>query len=379
MSSEALRGKILSVIKSKIDKVTGGSWKVHYAPNISEEIYDCALMEFDCYEPNDDILVIVDTTLSQACDEGMAFTTEALHYKNGHDEAEVFEYAEIENMRVIPHWYGDDLVIDTGYERVIGSTLYKKTELQSLLYQICAIVNEEKSQEQNIKFHNIQNNGSSFIGADIAGTIYGDVSAASTAYSYDKFATPQGHGFAAERANHMYDTLRGHKTEIIGDNNKPSGPDRMRDGIFIQSKYYQTGSECIKACFDKSGDFRYVNDDGSLMQIEVPSDKYDDAVKAMESSIRDGQMRNKGVTDPAKAKDIVRRGNYTYEQAKNIAKAGNIDSLKFDAQNGMITGAYAGGISAGISFAVSIWNGEDFDVALENAGLSFLKSEEQPH
>ncbi|MDY6399810.1 MAG: hypothetical protein SPL10_00100 [Synergistales bacterium] len=107
------------------------------------------------------------------------------------------------------------------------------------------------------------------------------------------------------------------------------------------------------------------------MQIEVPSDKYDEAVNALKDRIKNGQVS--GVTDPEKAKEIVRKGHYTYEQAKNIAKAGTIDSIKFDATAGMITGAYAGGISAGITFAVSIWNGEDFEVALENAGISFLK------
>ena len=52
------------------------------------------------------------------------------------------------------------------------------------------------------------------------------------------------------------------------------------------------------------------------MQIEVPADKYDDAVKAMQDRIDKGQVP--GVKD---AKEIVRKGNVTYEQAKNIAKA----------------------------------------------------------
>ena len=107
------------------------------------------------------------------------------------------------------------------------------------------------------------------------------------------------------------------------------------------------------------------------MQIEVPSDMYDEAVRAMQDKIRNCQV--KGVTAPVKAKDIVRQGNYSYQQARNIARAGNIDSLKFDTQTGIVTGLYSGGISAAISFAVSIWNGEDFDDAVINAGMSFLK------
>ncbi len=98
---------------------------------------------------------------------------------------------------------------------------------------------------------------------------------------------------------------------------------------------------------------------------------YDAAVQSMQERIKKGQIKN--VTDPVQAKDIVRKGHYTYEQAKNIAKAGNFDSIKFDATNGMVVGAWAGGISGAISFAQSIWNGEDFDVALKNASLSFIR------
>lgn len=57
--------------------------------------------------------------------------------------------------------------------------------------------------------------------------------------------------------------------------------------------------------------------DGKPMQIEVPSDKFDAAVQAMEEKIREGKIP--GVTDPNEAKNIVRKGHFTYQQAKNIA------------------------------------------------------------
>ena len=367
MSSNKLRSEMLTAIRSRLSKITGGSWQTHYYPDISEDIYMCALTEFGCWEDEEDVLAVVDTTLSHVCDEGLVFTTEALHYKNGYDSPEAFEYDEIESMRVIPHWYGDDLEISTGYERTIGATYYKKSELKSLLYKLCSIVREQKS---SISI-DVEADSDTLSGADIAGTVHGSISAAATAYGYDKFNTPQGHGFAAEKANHMFDKLRGCDARILGDDNAPNGADRSVDGILIQSKYCRSGSACINECFNKQGQFRYYAPDGSTMQIEVPSDMYEEAVNAMQDKIRNGQV--KGVNDPAKAKDIVRQGNYTYQQAKNIAKAGNIDSIKFDAQTGMVIGLYSGGISAAISFAVSIWNGEDFDDALINAGMSFIK------
>ena len=200
--------------------------------------------------------------------------------------------------------------------------------------------------------------------------IYGNVSNASTNYGLDKFSTPRGHGFAAERANHIYDTLTGKKAVIVGDDNAANGADRMVNGISIQSKYCSSGSKCIQECF-RDGKFRYINPDGTPMQIEVPSDKYDSAVEAMKNRIRRGEVPN--VTNPEEAKNIVRKGHFTYEQAKNIAKAGTVESIAFDSVNGAIIATSAFGISSCLTFATSIWNGEDFNVALKNATYSGLK------
>lgn len=207
------------------------------------------------------------------------------------------------------------------------------------------------------------------IGAVAAGITYGNVSNASTNYGMDKFNTPKGHGFAAERANHIYDKLTGKDAKIVGDDNAKWGADRVVDNVNIQSKYCNSGSKCIQECF-KDGKMKYINADGTPMQIEVPSDKYEDAVKAMEGRIRKGEVP--GVTDTNKAKDIVRKGHFTYEQAKNIAKAGTIESLTFDAVNSAIVAKDVFGITATISFAINLWNGEEFDVAIKNAAYSGL-------
>ena len=51
----------------------------------------------------------------------------------------------------------------------------------------------------------------------------------------------------------------------------------------------------------------------------------------MQNRIDKGQI--KGVTN---AEDIIRKGHFTYEQAKNLAKAGTIESLTYDAVNGIV-------------------------------------------
>ena len=53
----------------------------------------------------------------------------------------------------------------------------------------------------------------------------------------DKFQAAQGHGFAAEQANNLHDFLTGKDTKIVGGDNANDGPDRMVNGVNIQTKY----------------------------------------------------------------------------------------------------------------------------------------------
>ena len=138
-------------------------------------------------------------------------------------------------------------------------------------------------------FRNINVNDDMNIGEKIAGITHGNVSNASSNYNSDKFRTPRGHGFAAENANHLYDLYHGKNAKIVGDNNAKNGADRLVDGVYIQTKYCKTGSKCVAECFE-NGKMRYLNADGTPMQIEVPSDKYDDAIRAMQERIRRGEV-----------------------------------------------------------------------------------------
>ena len=184
------------------------------------------------------------------------------------------------------------------------------------------------------------------------------------------FNGTKGHGYAAENGNNLFDKLTGKDAKVVGRDNETNGPDRLVNGVRIQSKYCSSGAECVAECF-KDGKLRYVNGDNSPMQIEVPRDVYKDAVKAMETRIDKGQVE--GVSDPAKAKEIIRKGNFTYAQAKNIARFGTVESLTYDAVNGVKLAGHAMGVSAAVSFAVSIWNGEELDVALKQACKTGIK------
>lgn len=207
-------------------------------------------------------------------------------------------------------------------------------------------------------------------GEEAAGIGAGAAGSATNYADNVRFGASRGHGFAAEEANHLFDKISGKNARIVGGDNIKHGADRIVDGVQIQTKYLGSGAKCVEKCFE-GGNFKYFSGDGSPMKIEVPSDMYEGAVKAMERRINNGEV--KGVSDPAKARDIVRRGHFTYAQAKNIARFGTVESLTYDAFNGVKLSAQAMGVSAALSFAVSIWNGEDPETALEQACVTGVK------
>lgn len=185
-----------------------------------------------------------------------------------------------------------------------------------------------------------------------------------------RFNARQGHGVAAEQANHLLDKMHGIDSIITGDNNAKNGPDRIVEGRLVQTKYCQTAADSVKAAFGENG-YRYIDADGRVMMLEVPHDQYAEAVKCMERRIVNGEVP--GVKNPADAKQIVKQGNVDYQTARNIAKAGNIDSLLFDSGNGAVVATSAMGITAAITFAHAVWTGRDTTEATELAACQGLK------
>lgn len=168
-----------------------------------------------------------------------------------------------------------------------------------------------------------------------------------------------GHGFTAEDANAFNDKLKGNKVNKVGLANEKDGADRIVNGKMIQTKYYKSAIESVDSAFDKkSGLFRY-----NEQLLEVPKDQYDEAKRYIADKIREGKIP--GVKDPSAAEKIIKKGDVTYRQAKNIAKAGNIDSLVFDIKTQSIVTMNALGISFAIQYASCIWNGMDKKDALK--------------
>ena len=99
-----------------------------------------------------------------------------------------------------------------------------------------------------------------------------------------RFNGRQGHGYAAEQGNNLYDTINGRNAEILGDDNAKNGPDRIVDGQLIQTKYCQNAKASVNSGF-KDGKYRYLDSNGNPMQLEVPSDQYEEAIRIMEEKL----------------------------------------------------------------------------------------------
>ena len=183
-----------------------------------------------------------------------------------------------------------------------------------------------------------------------------------------KYHSKGGHGFAAEDANNLADRLHGMSAKVVGQSNELNETDRIVNGIRVQSKYYQTASKTVGSAFHSaSGKYRY-----SGQVLEVPKDQYQECLKLMRDRIRRGDVPS--AANPADAEDLVRQGTVTYKQARNIARAGNVDSLIFDVKTQSATSAVSFGISFVITYAQARGQGRSSREAMKDALNSALAS-----
>ena len=197
--------------------------------------------------------------------------------------------------------------------------------------------------------------------------------------NFAKVNTKTGHGEMAEEALTLMDKIAGKDATVVGRTNEKNGADRLVDGMQIQTKYASSGWKCINDCFDKvNGMFRYFNPDGTPMQIEVPSDKYYEAINVFRTKILEGKIP--GVTNPDDAYKYIRKGKLTYQQALNLCKPGTIESLTYDAATGFVYCSFALGISFLTTYVLcyaQTGNKKDslnaaFVAGIQVFGLSFL-------
>ena len=160
--------------------------------------------------------------------------------------------------------------------------------------------------------------------------------------------------------------FRSKSVNKVGLDNSLNGADRISDGVQIQTKYCADAGKSVGAAFE-NGTYRYGG-----MKIEVPSDQYEEAVRIMRARISNGEVP--GVADPNMADQIVIKGHYTYDEAIRIAKAGNLDSIKFDIQTQSVACAFACGLSFAVTYCSAKSQGVSHTEALKIASKQAAKS-----
>lgn len=147
----------------------------------------------------------------------------------------------------------------------------------------------------------------------------------------------------------------------------------------VSGVYYPSAYDAVDAAFDE-GQFRYWDTNGDLMQIEVPADQYYLAVTLMADRIRRGDIAT--ITDPVVAKDIIRKGLFSFDQVLHIALNGNVDAIKYNVKTDTIEAKKNMSISVAVAYVISCWYGISSEKALLNAaylglkinGLAFVKA-----
>lgn len=186
--------------------------------------------------------------------------------------------------------------------------------------------------------------------------------------------TPTGHGILAEDVGTLLDKFSGHDATVVGRNNASNGPDKLIniDGYqtAVQCKYCKSADSSVNDCFE-NGSFRYFDLNDNPMQIEVPKDQYYKAIEEMKNKIQTGQVH--GVSDPEQAYNIIRQGNITYNQAKNLAKAGTFESITYDTATAVVRCTSVFGISFLIVFAQVAWATKDYKKAAKCALITGAK------
>ena len=374
-----LFGEGKKLFKAKYLEIPAGKCEVFCADGLPEEKCKKAIKAIAPGLNSDSIIGIVDNSILHNASSGAIFSDYKFYFSDFPHKPKKIWYDDIKTVFVSRKRRKSQETEDFISIELTNGTVYKWHCASVNMQPIADFLSEMKDLSNHPglgydDFH-IQVKDNSSPGATAGGTAAATKGTVNKVFEEEKFHARQGHGFAAERANNFHDRVHGLDAKIVGDDNAKNGADRIVDGIFIQSKYCATGAKCINACFEENGKglFRYIGKNGAPMIIEVPNDQaiYDSAVETMRQKIINEQVP--GVTNPDEAKNLVRRGTVSYKQAVNIAKAGTVDSLVYDAQQATVISASAFGVSAVVSFATSLWNDEKIDVAIKKATFCGLK------
>ena len=140
----------------------------------------------------------------------------------------------------------------------------------------------------------------------------------------------------------------------------------------VSSRYCDDSEATARSLFDDDGTFLFDNS-----YVEVPPEQYDQIISSLKEKIKLGKVKTssgKTIKNPDTILQNIKKGGLSYKQVRNIARAGNIDSLKFDIKTNAVSCSCSLGVSFAIGMALSIWGGQNIRQAFVTNLRSSLNS-----
>lgn len=140
----------------------------------------------------------------------------------------------------------------------------------------------------------------------------------------------------------------------------------------VSSRYCDDSEATARSLFDDDGTFLFDNS-----YVEVPPEQYDQIISSLKEKIKLGKVKTssgKTIKNPQTILQKIKKGGLSYKQVRNIARAGNIDSLKFDVKTNAVSCSCSLGVSFAIGMALSIWGGQNIRQAFVTNLRSSLNS-----
>ena len=225
----------IAILRKYYKDIPSGAFDFYIAGDIKSKKIDNAISSFAQGVDRSSIIGFYDLTVMGSGKNGYLFTDTKLYYREPLEKPGKIWYDDIKDIKVSALGAWIDLTMFDGSKINMDSSFINFEPLYKFFKEILEYDKGNKSlSDESVSYRTVKNPG-----AVAGGLALGSYGTVNKLYDEEKFHAQQGHGFAAERANTLYDKLTGHDAKIVGDDNIKNGADRIVDGAYIQSKYCQ--------------------------------------------------------------------------------------------------------------------------------------------
>lgn len=344
--------KKLEIMEKYYQKI-GTNFSFKLPDEITRKQLDNAKAKFARGLEEETILGFYDTTVLGSGKNGFIFTDSKMYFLETLEKPKKIWYDDIQNIEIYNQHKKDhdrvlEIILENGDTIEITSSFVNKTPLFEFLNEL--LILEKGNEQVTGQVYDI-NQEVPYNWADLAGYGVGNRDIVNKVYDEEKFHARQGHGFAAERANNLYDRLHGHDAQIIGDDNSLNDADGILNGIEIQSKYCKTGSTGVKLFgFEDSIDllFKDPEIEGKKRGYERVAKEYEKAFQRIKNEyettkrITERQMASYNRQADVLIERLSELERQEKSLKKQIARNCNAVSDKYDIPNSYVSGMIGG-------------------------------------